>query len=397
LVDEHADTERPRSLFFESSDVVTEQEDTAVDESEPVFTTPENPLPAASVAQPEYVGVQQQSVVVESKTNEQDRPEKAPQEAGSLTAARAEQVSPLTPEEATPQVAIATAEVQPRTVSAQEASEQPPADMIEARQRAQTAQQEMYARQQEAALPLAQPEQAPVRPMSTAPERVVVAGLTSTDRLRMRQMERREKDIEKHTRAIKKDLERRPQSPNTIRPRVESAPTYVDRTVTRTPEVVPRTAEKQTIREIQKEIVNKRIDLVSEREEVNTAEAFKATEKVSDVQKERIIESMYDKVDTKEVEDHKEITYELSHEAKDMDGQTAAAWNAMQASADAQAKANAAAIAAAHAAVGNQADGLKQVAKNQAAAMYKQAALGGFVAAVVIIAIIIAILLLQSK
>ena len=233
---------------------------------------------------------------------------------------------------------------------------------------------------------------------ATATERVVVSGLTNADRLRLRKMERREKDIERDTKHIKKELDKRPTSPSFIRPRTEVSPaaSYTERVVPRGPETVTsRTAEKQTIREIQKEIVNKKIELTPQAEQQRTPEQFAVKEQFSEVQKERIIESVLDKVDNKEVDSHKEISYELSHEAKDMDKQSAAAWTAMQASADAQAKANAAAIAAAQAAVGDQADSLKQIAKSQSAAMYQQAALGGFVAAVVIIAIIIVILLLK--
>ncbi len=243
----------------------------------------------------------------------------------------------------------------------------------------------------------ATPERAVAPAATTATERVVVSGLTNADRLRLRQMERREKDIERDTKHIKKELEKRPSSPSFMRPRSESAPvSHTERVMPRGPEtVVARTAEKQTIREIQKEIVNKKIELTPQAEQQRTPEQFAVKEQFSEVQKERIIESVLDKVDNKEVDSHKEISYELSHETKDMDKQSAAAWTAMQASADAQAKANAAAIAAAQAAVGDQADSLKQIAKSQSAAMYQQAALGGFVAAVVIIAIIIVILLLK--
>jgi hypothetical protein len=252
-------------------------------------------------------------------------------------------------------------------------------------------------------------ERSPDRPVaSRAPESlVVVGGLTNAERLRLRRIEKREKEIERDTRKIKKVLDRSAPDRYVPRPEVKT-PTYVDRVVP--PVFAPRTEQAPAPQQ--------QFEKSHEKQMYNTVEKVKAVEAakqpaeaievalqhfeqnnntLKEVEKREIIESIL-KTDTKEVDEHKEIAYELSHENKDMDKHSAAVWAAQQAHAEAQAHASARAIAAAQVAVSSQDQALKDIAKKQAKdALYKQAATGGFVAAVVIIAIIITILLIQSN
>lgn len=376
-------TYSPRGLFFESDAVDAEPSEVAEQEQATIHSE-------ASLPQYEHAGEQTDTNMrtVEAASAPVDI---------EVPLANIDQVKESS--EPTESVELNPAASEPSRVEAPSESAQilPEAVVAEHMQR-QTQAAETNMRDQAAERTAEGPERVTGPAAATATERVVVNGLTNADRLRLRKMERREKDIERDTKHIKKDLDKRPSSPAFVRPRPEAAPSvnYTERVVPRGAEAVTlRNPEKQTIREVQKEIINNKIELNPQAEQQRTPEQLAAKEQFSEAQKERIIESVLDKVDNKEVDSHKEISYELSHETKDMDKQSAAAWTAMQADADAQAKANAAAITAAQAAVGDQADSLKQIAKSQSAAMYQQAALGGFVAAVVIIAIILTILLLK--
>lgn len=221
------------------------------------------------------------------------------------------------------------------------------------------------------------------RPVRTSPELVVVGGLSAAERHRLHNVEGRERDIEHEVKRVRHEVERKTVESVPQRPEVKS-PEHVDRLVA--PTAAKLQPEKANILNPQYE-TEKTPEVI-----VQSKETFK------DVEKQAIIENILN-VDTKEIDGHKEISYELSHEHKDMDKQTAGTWAALQASAEAQAKANAAAIAAAQNVTQNPVADIGDVAlKTQDdKSIYKKAALGGFVSAIVIIAIIIVIILIQSN
>ena len=205
------------------------------------------------------------------------------------------------------------------------------------------------------------------KPIHTNTETVVVGGLASTERHRIRNIERREQNIERIVTPV--IIKTRPEKLNILNPKYETI---------KTPEVVKQFKEVTVERQSPPERIR---------------EPFK------EVEKQAIIEKIL-KTDTKEDDEHKEISYELSHEHKDMDKQTAGAWAVMQAKAYAQAKANAAAIAAAQNLAQDSSlvvDDTSLKIQDKQSSIYKKAAVSGFVSAVVIIAIIIVIILIQSN
>ena len=217
---------------------------------------------------------------------------------------------------------------------------------------------------------------------SAAPERVVVGGLSNAERLRLARMERRQKDIERTAKQVKKEVTREQQPQKTVErpPVVVPTERVVYQHSPERPVPSPKTPEKAP--------QPQQVERIVKQETIETKPEH---------EQKRVVEELL-KTEIKETtDDTKEIQYELSHEHKDLDKQSAAAWTALQASADAQAKANAAAIAAAQAAsqAGISAQDAQKIAQQAHADLYKKAALSGFVTAVVIIAVIIAMILLK--
>ncbi|MEI7632161.1 MAG: hypothetical protein WCJ60_02465 [bacterium] len=202
--------------------------------------------------------------------------------------------------------------------------------------------------------------------IKTVHESVVVGGLTSSERFRVRNLESNLKNTERELNKVQKNQER------------------VREMYNRSPE-----AKKP-------ESVNHYIKPEVKVEQPRSPEQIVS---VNEVAKKTIIENIL-KIDNKEQEVQKEISYELSHEHKDMDKQTAGAWAALQERADNQAKSNAAAVAAAQN-IAQDADLLKKDlakdVKNNQNSLYKKATISGFVTAVIVFAIILTIILVQSK
>ena len=235
-----------------------------------------------------------------------------------------------------------------------------------------------------------------------APERVVVGSLTTTERMRQSRMERRQKDIQREVKQTNKQL--RDQEPITVMERER----VVQKTVERIPQPkqpeAQRTEVKNTFERVAQANVqnNPEVKKVIEQRpaasEVVEHTVEKAPEQQPEPEQKRVAEQLLHTEIVDNGEDTKEIAYELSHEHKDMDKQSAAAWTALQASADEQAKANAAAIAAAQVATQQAAnDEVNKLAEARQGIVYKQAITGGFVTAIVIIAIIIMLFLVQSR
>lgn len=238
----------------------------------------------------------------------------------------------------------------------------------------------VYTTSRAEASPAPQPQ---VIERSAAPERVV-ASLNTTERMRQSRIERRQKDIEREVKRTNREAKR--QEPDVVYTREA---VVQQNTIERAP--VPRTHTIETIKTVEKPVIKTE---VAESETV----AQNGPERQPQPEQKRVAEQLLH-TEIKEVtEDSKEIAYELSHEHKDMDKQSAGAWAALQASADAQAKINAAAIAAAQVAAQqsaqNEADKLAEARQH---IVYKQAITGGFITAVIIIAVIIVMILLQSR
>lgn len=284
----------------------------------------------------------------------------------------------------------AVVEAQPEQTAAAEAVETPQAPLAEAApERPRTV---VYERQPDTVMPSAEavaaPEAAPapqpqIIERSAAPERVVYSPNT-TERIRQARIERRQKDIERDVKNVNREQQRSPE-------------------IAKTPERVPQPIQ-QTTEVIKTKEVIKNIETLKSVEEPATKQdtieriVQQNPNQQPKPEQKRVAEQLLH-AEIKEVNDEsKDIAYELSHEHKDMDKQSAGAWAALQASADAQAKVNAAAIAAAQAAPFKAAnDQTEDLVQARQSVVYKKAITGGFVTAIVIIAVLIVLFLIQSR
>ena len=259
----------------------------------------------------------------------------------------------------------------------------------------------------------------PVVERGVGPETVLLGGLTAYEHHRVTKLKRREQKLEREVKRMQRTNEKIEKRQEIFNRRAETKlaeheekirrhTERVEQVTPRAEQIVPRVERVEQRAERQAE-VKKTPTPEQAIEQKRVAQEARETrsEGYSETQKQAIIETVL-KVPEEIVaaaEEHKEIAYELSHEHKDLDKQQAAAWAALQASADATTQNNAQALAQAARATATQdaasaaADQLLAQARGTKAPSdrYKKAAFSGFLTAIVIFAIILVILVLNSK
>ncbi len=232
------------------------------------------------------------------------------------------------------------------------------------------------------------------RPQEVVRERYYAVGPTALERARMRKLENDQRRLERDVRKAKDsteklDAKRRNVEQRTVTPAETREPAQQVRTVEALRPVRPEVvrAAKRTV-----EWVPEPRNIERQPTELKEVpkEAFKA-EKIYNVP-----ESVQKVVERIEKDDAKEIAYELSHEHKDLDKQSATALALLQQQADDRAKAALIAMQSAGKTTQSQKNKMQKDAGNSSQQqIYQQAALGGFIAAVVIFAIVLVLLLLK--
>ncbi len=232
------------------------------------------------------------------------------------------------------------------------------------------------------------------RPQEVVRERYYAVGPTALERARMRKLENDQRRLERDVRKAKDSTEKLDTKRRSVEQRT------VTSAETREPAQQVRTVE--ALRPVRPEVVRaakRNVERVPEARNIERQptelkevpkEAFKA-EKIYNVP-----ESVQKVVERIEKDDAKEIAYELSHEHKDLDKQSATALALLQQQADDRAKAALISMQNAGKTTQSQKNKMQKDAENSSQQqIYQQAALGGFIAAVVIFAIVLVLLLLK--
>lgn len=265
-------------------------------------------------------------------------------------------------------------------------------------------------------------EEAHTQETAPARDQYYPGGLTSGERYRLW---RAEKDAERAKKEAKTAKKTATSSAKKVDKHIKVAKTAErqkpEAVLASTPETVPLVAAAAAERvtrpsvrpEAAKEVMRRSIEKPVERANVTQSERIKTTEKQEDklpqaheksFEKETVynvapeVQKVVEKLEDSETN---EIAYELSHEHKDMDKAAASQWALLQQQADDQAKAAASALAAALAKDTSLTDKpssqlpVSSTPANDTSKLYTQALMGGFIAAVVLFAIILTILLVK--
>ena len=184
-------------------------------------------------------------------------------------------------------------------------------------------------------------------------------------------------------------------TPEATKPRIEAIKEVIKKEQLQTKEQIKETTKEQII-----------IEQKSSKEAQISKEAQKWEQTVEherELQREKIFVEAREAATNLEADETKELAREMSHEHKDLDRQTAGAWTVMQAKAEATAKANAAAIAKVQQDLAVSQQQMQTAVKNdqkpakEPKSVYKTAIITGMATAIVVIAAILVILLIQSK